>query len=158
MVPGKGSHFAIVRHGWERTSLFRVCSPACGGELARCEAARWRSRTEGAGNSGLAFVGSWSGAPPSRSNSCGPPPPLRGRGHIGRTSVAQVCDGTPPRGDQPGANPPPRGSGGSDSAVQRRHLSPGRCPRSALRTGRECRYLARSRTPCPARATGCSPR
>ena len=43
--------------------LVRVCSPACGGELARCEAARWRSRTEGVASSSLAFDGSSSGNP-----------------------------------------------------------------------------------------------
>ena len=61
--PRWGSHFATVQHGGESRTPLHVCSPACGGELARCEAARWRSRTEGDAENSLSFVGSLSGSP-----------------------------------------------------------------------------------------------
>jgi hypothetical protein len=48
---------------WESRTLFRVCSPACGGELARCEAARWPNRTEGAPGSTPALVDPFSANP-----------------------------------------------------------------------------------------------
>ena len=57
------SHFATVRHGGESRIHFRVCSPACRGEPSGCEAASWRSRTEGAASSIPAFVDSLSWTP-----------------------------------------------------------------------------------------------
>ena len=56
------SHFATKRPDWVLSTLFSVCSPA-GGELARCEAARWRSRTEGVADSYSAFFDPLSGSP-----------------------------------------------------------------------------------------------
>ena len=84
LLPLWVSHFATVRHDWECRTLFRVCSPACGGAVRR-------SRTEGVACSSPCFrcFFFWE-PPPSRSNSCGPPPPaIAGRGHVEWKSVAQ---------------------------------------------------------------------